>query len=119
MELGRKIELTNLPLNSSSASPAREAGAARSLVPPTPERPPIMPEDAAEIWKEGNAYLLKNLRWHREISDWRGWTPDLVEQLAADGMMATPLYSGRRNIAFAGRVSDLSKPWAVRLLVLH
>jgi hypothetical protein len=65
-----------------------------------PDRPARMPDEVAEIWREGVEYLAANADWQRRIGQWRGWTPEVVAQLVDDGMMGTPAHRGRRLVAF-------------------
>ena len=62
--------------------------------------PRPMPREVADAWIEGTNYLARQRKMQEQIAKWRAWTPERVAQLAQDGMMGTPMFRGKRLIAF-------------------
>jgi hypothetical protein len=88
--------------DASVAAESRPRDAAKRIVSadgaaPTP-RP--MPSEVGAAWSDGCRYLSEQPKVQEKIAHWRGWTPEVVRQLADDSMMGTPKFRGERLVAF-------------------
>lgn len=59
-----------------------------------------IPQSVKDSWEEGREHLQEHVDLQEKLGKWRGWPPELVATLAADGVIATPLYHGKRGVAF-------------------
>lgn len=85
------------------AAESRPRDAAKRIVSDADEAAPTprpMPSEVAAAWSDGCRYLSEQPKVQEKIAHWRGWTPEVVRQLADDSMMGTPKFRGDRLVAF-------------------
>ena len=63
-------------------------------------QPKEMPADVASIWEDGLDHLRNNVKFQRSLDNWRCWPSGTSVELAESGMMGTPIFRGKRGLAF-------------------